>query len=59
VGECLTGMAMRKKGLTNKHYIRPLSTDHGQGKKYRLRWRGRSGSRRIAILQALALNALT
>ena len=32
VRECLTGMAMRKKGLTGKHYLSPLTTDHGQGK---------------------------
>jgi agmatinase len=30
VRECLTGMAMRKMGLTDKHYLSPLSTDHGQ-----------------------------
>jgi agmatinase len=31
VREALTGMAMRKLGLTGKHYLSPLSTDHGQG----------------------------
>jgi agmatinase len=30
VRECLTGMAMRKMGLTDKHYLSPLATDHGQ-----------------------------
>jgi len=32
VRECLTGMAMRKLGLTDKHYLSPLSTDHGQSR---------------------------
>ncbi len=32
VRECLTGMAMRKMGLTEKHYLSPLATDHGQKK---------------------------
>ena len=32
VREALTGMAMRKLGLTGKHYLSPLTTDHGQGK---------------------------
>jgi agmatinase len=27
VNECLTGIAMRKKGLTDPHYLSPLSTD--------------------------------
>ena len=30
VRECLTGMAMRKMGLTDKHYLSPLATGHGQ-----------------------------
>lgn len=30
VRECLTGLAMRKMGLTDKHYLSPLTTDHGQ-----------------------------
>ena len=29
VRECLTGIAMRKKGLTEKHYLSPLSKSHG------------------------------
>ncbi|GAB4542810.1 MAG: hypothetical protein Tsb0010_19570 [Parvularculaceae bacterium] len=28
--ECLTGIAMRKKGLTDPHYLSPLTTDHKQ-----------------------------
>lgn len=28
--ECLTGMAMRKRGLTQPHYLSPLTVDHGQ-----------------------------
>ena len=32
VRECLTGKAMRKMGLTDKHYLSPLATDHGQKK---------------------------
>ena len=28
--ECLTGIAMRKKGLTEKGYLSPLTTDHGR-----------------------------
>jgi agmatinase len=31
VREILTGMAMRKKGITEKHYLAPEMTDHGQG----------------------------
>lgn len=27
--ECLTGIAMRKRGLTSEHYLSPLTTDHG------------------------------
>lgn len=30
--ECLTGIAMRKKGLTKAHYLSPLTVDHN-GKK--------------------------
>jgi agmatinase len=33
VRECLTGMAMRKMGLTEPHYLSPLTEHHGQGKK--------------------------
>lgn len=33
VRECLTGIAMRKMGLTGKHYLSPLTEHHGQGKK--------------------------
>ena len=29
--EILTGIAMRKKGMTEKHYLAPETTDHGQG----------------------------
>ena len=29
VRECLTGMAMRKMGLTDPHYLDPLATEHG------------------------------
>lgn len=28
--ECLTGIAMRKQGLTQEHYLSPLTTDHAQ-----------------------------
>ena len=28
--ECLNGIAMRKRGLTEEHYLSPLTTDHGQ-----------------------------
>lgn len=28
--ECLTGIAMRKRGLTEPHYLSPLTIDHGQ-----------------------------
>jgi len=31
VREMLTGVAMRKKGLTEKHYLNPDTVDHGQG----------------------------
>ena len=30
VRECLTGMAMRKKGLTEPGYLSPLTKTHGQ-----------------------------
>jgi agmatinase len=30
VRECLTGMAMRKLGLTDPHYLSPLTKTHGQ-----------------------------
>lgn len=30
--ECLTGIAMRKKGLTKPHYLSPLTVDHGRKK---------------------------
>jgi len=30
VREALTGMAMRKLGLTEKHYLSPVTKDHGQ-----------------------------
>ena len=29
IRECLTGIAMRKKGLTDKHYLSPLTVDDG------------------------------
>ena len=32
VSECLTGIAMRKRGLTEKAYLSPLTTDHGHDK---------------------------
>jgi agmatinase len=28
--ECLNGIAMRKRGITEEHFLRPLTTDHGQ-----------------------------
>lgn len=28
--ECLNGLALRKRGLTDKHYLSPLTVDHGQ-----------------------------
>ena len=31
VREMLTGVAMRKKGITEKHYLSPDTVDHGQG----------------------------
>jgi len=30
IKECMTGIAMRKKGLTEKHYLSPLSVDDGR-----------------------------
>ena len=30
IAECLTGIAMRKKGITDPRYLSPLTTDHGQ-----------------------------
>ena len=30
IKECLTGIAMRKKGLTDPHYLIPLTKMHGQ-----------------------------
>ena len=30
VRECLTGIALRKKGITGKNYLSPLTTDDGQ-----------------------------
>lgn len=33
VRECLTGVAMRKKGLTQPHYLSPLTKEHGQKKE--------------------------
>jgi len=32
VRECLTGIAMRKLGLTDKHYLSPLTSSHGRGR---------------------------
>ncbi|MDX1480649.1 MAG: agmatinase family protein, partial [Woeseiaceae bacterium] len=29
VGECLTGIAMRKRGITEKGFLSPLTTEHG------------------------------
>lgn len=29
IRECLTGIAMRKKGITEKHYLSPLTREHG------------------------------
>lgn len=31
---CLTGIAMRKEGLTDPHYFSPLSSEHGQDNYY-------------------------
>jgi agmatinase len=30
--ECLNGMALRARGITEEHYLSPLTTDHGQDK---------------------------
>jgi len=30
IKECMTGIAMRKQGLTEPHYLSPLTTSHGQ-----------------------------
>ena len=30
IKECMTGVAMRKKGLTEPHYLSPLTVTHGQ-----------------------------
>lgn len=30
IRECLTGIAMRKKGLTEPHYLSPLTSSHGR-----------------------------
>ena len=30
IAECLTGIAMRKKGITDPRYLSPLTTEHGQ-----------------------------
>jgi agmatinase len=27
---CMTGIAMRRLGLTQEHYLSPLSSEHGQ-----------------------------
>ena len=32
IREALTGMAMRKMGLTEKHYLSPLTKQHGRKK---------------------------
>ena len=31
IRECLTGIAMRKLGLVDEHYLSPLTVDHGRG----------------------------
>lgn len=31
---CMTGIAMRKKGITQEHYLSPLSSEHGQDDAY-------------------------
>ena len=31
IKECMTGMAMRKKGLTEPHYLSPLTEHHNNG----------------------------
>jgi agmatinase len=30
VRECLVGIAMRKKGITEEHYLNPLTVDDGR-----------------------------
>jgi agmatinase len=30
IRECMTGIAMRKKGITEEHYLGPLSVSDGQ-----------------------------
>ncbi|UCD67530.1 MAG: arginase family protein, partial [Betaproteobacteria bacterium] len=30
IRECMTGIAMRKKGLTDRHYLSPLTEDDGR-----------------------------
>ena len=30
IRECMTGISMRKKGLTDAHYLSPLSVDDGR-----------------------------
>ena len=30
IKECMTGIAMRKKGLTGPHYLSPLTRSHDQ-----------------------------
>ena len=30
IRQCLNGIAMRKRGLTERHYLSPLTTDHAQ-----------------------------
>jgi agmatinase len=30
IRECMTGIAMRKKGLTDEHYLSPLTVDDGR-----------------------------
>jgi agmatinase len=32
---CLTGIAMRKKGLVQPHYLSPISSEHGQSDYYK------------------------
>ena len=29
LAECLTGIAMRRKGITDPKYLSPLTTEHG------------------------------
>ena len=31
IKECMTGIAMRKKGLTKRHYLSPLAEHHNNG----------------------------